>query len=154
KVRLSIDHDAVGELTHAVLRALSQRETVIQAQEVETAVFGAVLDHEHDVVESVDHVIGQTIELVDHQRFEVSSIHFHRYQPIAVGRPDGQCRSTSRPATAMKRTPNTAFRIRCPRAERVSRRKGRAAVAKKPHMTSTSTTITVAMSVRYCGSCG
>ena len=70
EVRLAVHDDAIGQLALAVAVALGQREAVVQPEQVETAVLRAVLHDEDDVVEAVDHVVGQQIQLVDHQGLE------------------------------------------------------------------------------------
>ena len=57
-------------------------EPVVQAEEVECAVLRAILDDEHHVVETVDHLVGKLVELVDHEGFECGRIHVdtHRDQ--------------------------------------------------------------------------
>ena len=68
-----------GSSPDAVALALGQRPSVVQAEQVETAVFWTVLDDEHHVVEPVDHVVGQQIEFIDDESFESLDIHLdHR----------------------------------------------------------------------------
>ena len=80
-MRLAVHDDAVGKLADAVAVALGQRPAVVQPEQVEAAVLGAVLDDEDDVVEPVDHVVGKLIELVDHELLEGRGIHLHHDDP-------------------------------------------------------------------------
>ena len=74
-MRLAVDDDAVGQLARAVAIALGEGEAVVEPEQIEAAVLRAVLDDEDDVVESVDHVVGEQIELVDHESLESRGIH-------------------------------------------------------------------------------
>src|SRR5690606_28361059 len=77
EMRLAKYDDSVWQLAHAVSTAFGQSKSVVQTEQIQTAVLGAILDDEHDVVETVHHVIGQSIEFVDDELFEGRSIHFH-----------------------------------------------------------------------------
>lgn len=115
---LAVDDDPIRKLARSVLSALSERQPVVEAEEVEASVLGSVLDDEDDVLEAVDHLIGQTIELVDDEFFEgAASISIVFSLLPADGRPRRccQCRKTRSPATAMNSTPKTEFSVRCPR---------------------------------------
>ncbi|MBG9885317.1 hypothetical protein ABE10_01685, partial [Bacillus toyonensis] len=78
---LAVEDDAIRKLAHAVVPSFRDRETVVEAQEIEAAVFRAVLDDEDDVVEPVDHVVGKTVELVDDELLEVLGRHLQRGDP-------------------------------------------------------------------------
>ena len=75
--RLAVEDDAIGHLAEPVAVALGEGPAVVEPEEIERPVFGAVFDDEHDVVETVDHVIGQLVELVDDDRLERFGIEFH-----------------------------------------------------------------------------
>lgn len=75
EVRIPVHDDAVGELAHAVAVAFCERQAVVQPEQVERAVFRAVLDHEDDVVESLDHVVRQLVEFLDYERLELVRVH-------------------------------------------------------------------------------
>src|SRR5690606_26851865 len=74
-MRLAVHDDAVGQLAHAVAVTLGQREAVVQAEQIEAAVLWAVFDDEDHVLEPVDPVVGQEVELLDHERLEGGGIH-------------------------------------------------------------------------------
>ena len=75
EVRFPVDDDAVRELAHAVAVAFGERQAVVQSEQVERAVFRAVLDHEDDVVEPLDHVVRQLVEFLDYERLELVRVH-------------------------------------------------------------------------------
>jgi hypothetical protein len=60
---LAVENDTVGHLAEPVLASLRERHPVIQTEQIERTVFWPVFDDEDDVVEAVDHVVGQQIEL-------------------------------------------------------------------------------------------
>ena len=64
-----------GSSPDAVAVAFGQRPAVVEAEQIEAAVFRAVLDDEDHVVEPLDHVVGKLIELVDHESLESRGIH-------------------------------------------------------------------------------
>ena len=57
---------------------------VVEPEQVEAAVLGPILDDEHDIVESVDHVVGKLIELVDDELLEGRGIHVNHAQPCSL----------------------------------------------------------------------
>jgi len=70
EMRLAVDDDAIRQLAGPVLGSFCEGEAVVQTQKIETAVLGAILDDEDHVVEPVDHLVGQPVELVDHELLE------------------------------------------------------------------------------------
>ncbi|CAI7661099.1 unnamed protein product [Penicillium discolor] len=84
EVRFPVDDDAIGQLTHPVLRALRQREAVVQAEQIEAAVLGTILHDEDDVLELLDHLVWQLVEFVDHEGLEGRGVHVHPLQPTGT----------------------------------------------------------------------
>ena len=76
--RLPEQDDAVGQLAEAVVAALGEGDAVVQPEQVERAVLRPVFRDEHDVVEPVEHLVGQQVELVDHEPLEGFRIHLIR----------------------------------------------------------------------------
>ena len=64
---------ATEEFTNTIGDSIAPAET----EEVEAAVLGPVLHDEDDVVETVDHVVGQPVQLVGHESLERLGIHVH-----------------------------------------------------------------------------
>ena len=61
----------------AVSIAFGQRPAVIEAEQIQAAVLRAILDDEHHVVETVDHVVGETVEFIDDECLESRGVHVH-----------------------------------------------------------------------------
>jgi hypothetical protein len=88
EVRLAVDDDAVWQLADAVPVALGESDSVVQTEQIEAAVVGAVFDHEYDVVEAVDHVVGEPVELVGDEFFKGRSIPIVHGHQTSVTRPE------------------------------------------------------------------
>src|SRR5690606_10958380 len=84
------------QLAETVLVAFGERDALVQAEEVEGAVLGAVLDDEDDVIEAVDHVVGQPVELLDDERLERVGV--ERELAHGVGSPLDRCGASPYPS--------------------------------------------------------
>ena len=82
QVRLAVHDDPVGQLPAAVAPALREGPAVVEAEQVEAAVFGAVLDDEDDVVETLDHVVGQLIQLLDDEGYAILRTPWPFLEPV------------------------------------------------------------------------
>lgn len=71
---LAVEDNAVGHLAEAVLVPFGEGDAVVESERVECAVFGAILNNKNDVVEPVDHVVGQAIEFIDDETLEFGVI--------------------------------------------------------------------------------
>ena len=68
--RFAVYDDSVWHLAETVLPSFGQRHSVVESKRVQCSVFGPVFDNKDYIVESVDHFVGQKIELFNDETLE------------------------------------------------------------------------------------
>ena len=67
---LTVKHDPIGEFAVTVLSAFGESDAVVQAEKGEAAVLWTCFSDKYDVVEPIDHLVGEQVELFDNQHLE------------------------------------------------------------------------------------